>query len=146
TWAVGSGFPLVKANNFAGSITLLNNFLDGNQAASQHVVISGNGSAANVLSAHNTISINDTAANITAVDQTNPPGQISDIGSSPLYGQIRLPWITNKVLNASPSQAWLENMLALHRSMDTSQSYAVPSGVTDVKLFRVSVSAHLAAG
>src|SRR5262249_20703362 len=104
------------------------------------ISLTGDGSQTNILSAGNFLASNIDAAALTAADQTNPPGQISQIINLNAVG-TNLPAITNDVVGAQPTPAFLENQLALQRTIDTTAAVAEPAGVTDVNLLRVFVEA-----
>ena len=100
----------------------------------------GDGSQTNILSAGNYLANNVDAGALAAADQTNPQGQISQIVNSNTLG-TSLPAITDEVVGAQPTPAFVENQLALLRTIDTTSAVAAPAGVTDVKLLRVAVTA-----
>src|SRR4029077_20679464 len=75
---------------------------------------------------------------LSATDQTSPSGAVSMINN--ISGR-NLPSITNKVVGAQPTPAFVENQLALLRTIDTTGAVAEPAGVTDVKRLRVAVTA-----
>src|SRR5262249_14110506 len=123
-----------------GTLTILNSALNPYPSTSPFMSLTGDGSQSNILSAGNDLASNVDAVALTAADQTNPPGQISQIINSNAIG-TDLPAITNDVVGAQPTPAFLENQLALQRTIDTTAAVAEPIGVTDVNLLRVFVSA-----
>jgi hypothetical protein len=139
-WATNSQFPTVRAQSFPGTLTILNSALQPYPATPPVISVTGDGSQTNILSAGNFLANNIDAAALTAADQTSPPGQISQIINSNALGAY-LPAITNDVVGTQPTPAFLENQLALQRTIDTTGAVAEPPGVTDVNLLRVFVSA-----
>jgi hypothetical protein len=139
-WTANSPYPTVQAQSFPGTLTILNSALNPYPSTSPFISITGDGSQTNILSAGNDLASNVDAVALTAADQTNPPGQISQIINSNAVGTV-LPAITNEVVAAQPTPAFLESQLALQRTIDTTAAVAEPIGATDVKLLRVFVSA-----
>src|SRR5262249_13505274 len=123
-----------------GTLTILNSALNPYPSTSPFMSLTGDGSQSNILSAGNYLASNVDPVALAAADQTNPQGQISQIINSNAVG-TDLPAITNQVVGAQPTPAFVENQLALLRTIDTTAAVAEPAGVTDVKLLRVFVSA-----
>jgi hypothetical protein len=138
-WAPNSSGPTVQAQSFPGTLTILNSALSP-FATSPVISLTGDGTQTNFLSAGNYLASNVDPVTLAAADQTNPPGQISQIINSNMSGSIYLPAITNNVVGAQPTPAFLENQLALLRTIDTTGAVAEPAGVTDVNLLRVFVN------
>jgi hypothetical protein len=88
-WTANSQFPIVQAQNFPGTLTILN-------------------------------------SSFNPYPSTLPPPFIS--------------LITNNVVGTQPTPAFIENQLALLRTVDTTAAVAEPAGVTDVNLLRVAVT------
>ena len=139
-WTANSQYPTVQAQSFPGTLTILNSALNPYPSQSPFMSVTGDGSQTNILSAGNFLASNVDAGALAAADQTNPQGQISQIVNSNTVG-TDLPAITNEVVGAQPTPAFVENQLALLRTIDTTAAVAAPAGVTDVKLLRVAVSA-----
>jgi FG-GAP-like repeat len=139
-WTANSPYPTVRAQSFPGTLTILNSALNPSPSTSPFMSLTGDGSQSNILSAGNFLASNVDPVALAAADQTNPPGQISQIINSNAVG-TDLPAITNKVVGAQPTPAFVENQLALLRTIDTTAAVAEPAGVTDVNLLRVFVSA-----
>ena len=102
--------------------------------------VTGDGSQTNILSAGNFLASNVDAGALVAADQINGQGQISQIVNSNIVG-TDLPAITNQVVGAQPTPAFVDNQLALLRTIDTTAAVDAPPGVTDVKLLRVAITA-----
>jgi hypothetical protein len=126
-----SSFPTIAVSNFAGSYALFGSSISWRPQA---LAVTGNGSATNVLTFANGWPYQITAAAMSAFDQTNPAGQVAMI----LNDQGN-PDITSKVMNARPSSTFVQNQLALLRTIQTIGAVAGPAGVTDVKLLRIIV-------
>ena len=139
-WTANSQYPTVQAQSFPGTLTILNSALNPYPSQSPFMSFTGDGSQTNILSAGNFLANNVDAGALAAADQTNPQGQISQIVNSNTVG-TDLPAITNEVVGAQPTPAFVENQLALLRTIDTTAAVAAPAGVTDVKLLRVAVTA-----
>ena len=139
-WAANSQYPTVQAQSFPGTLTILSSGLNPYPSQSPFMSLTGDGSQTNILSAGNFLASNVDAGALVAADQTNQQGQISQIINSNTVG-TDLPAITNEVVGAQPTPAFIENQLALLRTIDTTAAVAAPAGVTDVKLLRVAVSA-----
>jgi hypothetical protein len=139
-WTANSPFPTVQAQSFPGTLTILNSALNPFLSTSPFMSLTGDGSQTNILSAGNFLASNVDPVVLAAADQTNPPGQISQIINSSIVG-TDLPAITNNVVGAQPTPAFVENQLALQRTIDTTAAVAESAGVTDVKLLRVFVGA-----
>ena len=142
-WSANSQYPTVRAQSFPGTLTILNSALNPWLSTSPFMSLTGDGSQTNILSAGNFLATSVDAGALAAADQTNPLGQISQIINSNAgipAGKSDLPAITNDVVGAQPAPAFVENQLALLRTIDTTAAVAEPAGVTDVKLLRVSVS------
>ena len=139
-WATNSQYPTVQAQSFPGTLTILSSGLNPYPSQSPFMSLTGDGSQTNILSAGNFLASNVDAGALVAADQTNQQGQISQIINSNTVG-TDLPAITNEVVGAQPTPAFIENQLALLRTIDTTAAVAAPAGVTDVKLLRVAISA-----
>jgi Ca2+-binding RTX toxin-like protein len=139
-WTAHSDYPTVRAQSFPGTLTILNSALNPSSSTSPFLSLTGDGSQTNILSAGNYLASNVDAGVLAAADKTNPQGQISQIITSNTVG-THLPAITNRVIGAQPTPAFVENQLALLRTIDTTAAVAEPAGVTDVKLLRVLISA-----
>ena len=139
-WATNSQYPTVQAQSFPGALTILSSGLNPFSSQSPFMSLTGDGSQTNILSAGNFLASNVDAGALVAADQTNQQGQISQIINSNNVG-TDLPAITNEVVGAQPTPAFIEDQLALLRTIDTTAAVAAPAGVTDVKLLRVAISA-----
>jgi hypothetical protein len=139
-WAVNSQYPTVQAQGFSGELSILSSALNPYPSTSPFLSVSGDGSRTNILSAGNFLASNVDAAALVAADQISQLGQISQIVTSNSIG-TDLPAVTNDVVGAQPMSAFVQNQLALLRTIDTTAAMAMPDGVTDVKLLRVFVSA-----
>ena len=139
-WAANSQYPTVQAQGFAGTLSILSSALNPYPSQSPFMSVTGDQSQTNILSAGNFLASNVDAGALVAVDQINQQGQISQIINSNTVG-TDLPAITNEVVGAQPTSAFVQNQLALLRTIDTTAAVAAPAGVTDVKLLRVFITA-----
>jgi hypothetical protein len=139
-WAPNSQYPTVRAQSFPGTLTILSSALDPDQPQAPFMSVTGDGGQTSILSAGNFLASNVDAGTLLGADQTNQNGQISQIINSNTVG-TDLPAVTNNVVGAQPTPAFIENQLALLRTIDTTAAVAAPAGVTDVKLLRVFISA-----
>ena len=115
-WAADSTYPMLRTDNFSGSMTAIANGLYEVGSTLPYASFTGDGSQTNVFLASNTPTPVATAADATTADQTSPSGQIAQITN--VAGSTVLPWVTNKAVNTQPTQQFVENMLALHRTME----------------------------
>jgi hypothetical protein len=139
-WAVKSQYATVQAQGFSGELTILSSALNPYPSSSPFLSVTGDGSQTNILSAGNFLASNVDAAALVAADQFTQQGQVSQIVNSNSIG-TDLPAVTNDVVGAQPTSAFLQSQLGLLRTIDTTAAVVGPAGVTDVKLLRVFVSA-----
>ena len=126
-WALNNPNPMVVTNSFNGTFTWI-----GMSPYNQNLLsFNGDGSNTNILFANSTLNT-VTPGEFASEDQTSPAGNIAAVTT------LTQP-VTNKVVGASPSNAFLEHQLAPLRAIDTTAAVRGPAGVTDVKLLRVNV-------
>src|SRR5262249_42592142 len=111
-WAPNSADPAVQAQSFPGTLTILNSALSP-FSTSPVISLAGDVTQPTFLSAGNYRASNVDLATLAAQDKTNPLGQTSQIINSNQVGTAILPAITNGVVGAQPTAAFLENQLAL---------------------------------
>ena len=142
-----STYPMIDATNFTGTLTLLLNHL--NNEPRTYVPLSGNGSNLNVLSAYNDFGASNTIGRTTDStwqDITSPPAN-SDFISNTSCGS-NTDDVVSQVHNVRADSTSIINSLAQLRAVRTDPPNDMASGVTDIKLFRVSAwgtQGHVAA-
>jgi Pectate lyase superfamily protein len=129
-WATQDPFPIVRTNNFKGSLAILGTDLNTN--ASPTMSFTGSGSQTDILTASS--SFDDTA--LGDMDRTDPPGAIALITNSGT-----LPAMTNGVFGPHPSPAFVKKQIGVIRNIQTNPAVEGPAGATDVKLLRVWITA-----
>jgi hypothetical protein len=134
SWATQDPFPIVRTNNFRGSLAILGTDLRTN--ASTTMSFTGSGSQTDILTASSSFPGNVDATALSVMDRTDPPGAISLIAN---YGT--LPAMTNKVIGAHPSPEFVKKQIGVIRNIQTNPAVERPAGATDVKLLRVLIGA-----
>jgi hypothetical protein len=135
-WATQNPFPIVRTDNFRGSLAILGTALKTD--ASPTMSFTGSGSQTDILTASSSFPGNVDATALGVMDRTDPPGTIALITNS---GAGTPPAMTNKVIGAHPSPAFVKKQLSAIRNIQTNPAIGGPAGVTDVKLLRVLIGA-----
>ena len=130
-------YPMIRTQDFSGTLTVLGSYLNAVPATSCSQVMSFNGigSTTNIFAAGNILPSAVTVNSLSGIDQTNPQDSISLITTGDLY----FPPLTNKIIGAVPAANFVENQLQLIRNVNTTPAVVGPPNVTDVKLFRVII-------
>ncbi len=148
SWIIQTPIPMIEANDFKGSLTLLLNHFK--QAPLTAIPLSGDGSKMNLFSAYNDFGAGNKIGNTsdsTWLDTTSPDAN-SDFISNTSPNGLYLDDVINKVHNGRADTASILNSLAQLRAVRTDPPNDRIPGVTDVKLFRVAAwgtKGHVAA-
>ena len=148
SWNLTTTYPLVSADNFNGTLTMLLNHF--NLLPQTFTPLLGNGSNCNVFSGYNDWGTNNkkgSTTDSTWQDLTSPAANTDFIGNTGING-LPLDVVTSKVHNVLPDSNSILEELSQLRAVRTNPPMDMAPGVTDVKLFRVAAwgtSGHVAA-
>ncbi len=132
--------PIIHTNNFSGNLTLVLNHL--NQIEWSKSVMEGSGTGANLLSAYNdwgqSAPMGGTADSVWQ-DLTSPDANAAFYRNNATTNLHYLDDVVDKVHNKLPDSTVLLNDLTQLRAVRADPPMDMAAGVTDVKLFRVSI-------
>ena len=140
-------YPMINTNNFSGTFTLLLNHI--NQEPQAYMPMTGDGANCNILGAYNDWGQSNKIGGTTDStwrDSTLPAANTDFIGNTSFNGALNV--VVSKVQNILPDSNSILNELSQLREVRTDPPNDMPTGVTDVKLFRVAAwgtQGHVAA-